>query len=131
MKRKTILDFEESLKPIFDEIDDFLEEKYGKLYTLHPARAKRNTTSSKNQDGLFNVGASFSPGFGSEFGRGYVIEIDLRTLQTVQENIRLRIEEESIDLLKNKLTERYPERDLKVRRDGTVYKIFGTLSEST
>ena len=55
-----IEEWERKLKRVFDDIDDYLEEKYGHLYTLHPARAERGETSNKEQDGLFNVGATFS-----------------------------------------------------------------------
>ena len=71
MVRHESLDiWEHKLKSIFDKIDDFLEEKYGKLYELHPRRAKVGKTSNKEHDGLFNIGASYSLGFGSKYGAG-------------------------------------------------------------
>ena len=76
----------------------------------------------------FNVGASFSAGFGSEYGPGYVVEVRMVTLTRVPYYLRARIEEEVVDLLKEELPKHFPGRDLKVARDGQVYKIFGDLS---
>ena len=40
---------------------------------------------------LFDVGASFSAGFGSEHGRGYVVDLDMLTLDKVPEEIKKHI----------------------------------------
>jgi len=122
------LKWEKKLKILFDEIDDYLESKYGGVYPLHPARAKKGTTSNKEHDGLFNVGASFSTGLGSNYGPGYVIEIRFVTLSHVSEELREEIQEEVIKLARKKLPEHFPGKSLKVMRDGNVYKIYGDLS---
>ena len=118
------------MKMLFDEIDDEIEERFGLLYNLHPARAKRGTTSNKEQDGLFDIGASFSAGFGSRRGRGYVLDVDMITLEHVPEEVRQRIEEIVADKIREKLPRFFPGKELSVRRDGNVFKVIGDLSLS-
>jgi hypothetical protein len=128
MEYQRLVNWEQHLKEMFDEIDDELEGKYGKTFPLHPARPGKGRTSSREQDGLFNVGASFSAGFGSRYGRGYVIDIDMITLARVPHEVRQMIEDEVILLIRKKLPRYFPERNLKVARDGHVFKIYGDLS---
>jgi len=123
--------FNRKLKALFDELDDYLEDKYGGHYPLHPGRARRGNTANKEQDGLFNVGAAFSPGFGSEKGRGYVVDIDMVTLADVPDDVEEEIEEEAVDFIRNRLPQYFPDRDLQVTRDGRSFKIFGDLSLGT
>jgi hypothetical protein len=120
--------FDDSLKQIFDEIDTWLEDKYGSEYPLHPNRPERDTTSNPEMDGLFNVGASFSAGYGSRKGRGYIVDIHMSTLGFVPPAVRDQIEQEVMDLLHEKLPQRFPGRDLKAEKDGPVIKIYGDLS---
>jgi hypothetical protein len=120
--------FEKQLKRVFDRIDDHLEDRYGARYPLHPARARRGRTSNREDDGLFNVGAAFTAGFGSELGPGYVVEVRLATLADVPETVRKRIEKEVVVCLRKELPRAFPKRELKVKRDGPVYKIYGDLS---
>ncbi len=120
--------FESQLKNLFDEVDDYLEDKYGDRYPLHPARARRGRTSNKETNGLFNVGASFSTGYGSEHGRGYVIDVDMVTLSQVPDEVEEKIEEDAVDYVRRKLPEYFPDRKLEVRRDKRTFKISGDLS---
>ena len=120
--------WENKLKALFDEIDDELETRFGSLYNLHPSRATKGSTSNKEQDGLFDVGASFSPGFGSEHGRGYVLDVDMMTLDHVPREVQKHIEEIVVDLIKEKLPNFFPGRELEVRRDGNIFKIIGDLT---
>ena len=119
--------WETRLKKVFSRIDDHLEEKYGHLYPLHPARPARGKTASKAQDGLFNIGASYSAGFGSSFGPGYVVEVRLVTLSRGPDEIRRQIEVEVVELLRRELPRAFPGRELEVARDGNIYKIYGDL----
>jgi hypothetical protein len=128
MRHAKLVEWENTLKTMFDEIDDYLEDKYGNLYPLHPNRAARGGTSNKESDGLFNVGCAFSPGYGSELGRGYVIEVHMSTLSNIPEEIKMIIEKETADMVKVKLKIFFPDRELNVSKDGDVYKIFGDLS---
>lgn len=122
-----MVEWESTLKNIFDIIDDHLEDKYGYLYPLHPARAKRGRTSNKSSDGLFNIGAAFSAGFGSDYGRGWVLDVTMVTLSRVPEKIKKNIYLEVTEELKRLLKEYYPERGIKVAKDGCIFKIFGDL----
>ena len=127
MRHPRLAEFERRLKELFDSIDDHLEEKYGSDYRLHPARPSRGRTGNKAQDGLFNVGATFTPGFGSHHGRGYVVQVDMVTLDYVSEDVREEIEQEVADLVNEKLPYYFPDRELTVSRDRNVYKIHGDL----
>ena len=127
MRHPRLVQFESRLKELFDTIDDLLEEKYGAQYHLHPSRPARGRTANKAQDGLFNVGATFTPGFGSRHGRGYVVQVDMVTLDHIAPDIREAIEQEVADLVNEKLPYYFPDRDLSVSRDRNVYKIHGDL----
>jgi hypothetical protein len=128
MRHPKINSWDRTLRSLFDEVDDYVEEKYGHRYTLHPNRAPRGRTSSKSQDGLFNVGADFSSGYGSALGRGYVIDVDMVTLEEVPGDVREQIEEDVAELVRRKLPEYFPGRELRVTRDGRIYKIHGDFS---
>ena len=128
MRHPKLVEWEEKLKMLFDEVDDYLEDAYGSLYPLHPNRAERGATSNKGHDGLFNVGASFSAGFGSKYGRGYVIEVDMVTLSHVPDAVETAIQEDVLVQVKKRLKKYFGDRKLDVDKDGRVYKIHGDLS---
>ncbi|QEN05793.1 hypothetical protein EW093_14145 [Thiospirochaeta perfilievii] len=131
MESAQSIEWDRRLKKMFDEVDDFLEDKYGHLYRLHPNRLKRGETSNKEMDGLFNIGASFSPGYGTEFGRGYVIDLHLSTLAKVEPRVKNEIELDAISMVKSLLSKYFPKRELDIKKDGTVYKLCGDLSLGT
>jgi hypothetical protein len=120
--------FEKTMKSLFDRIDDELEDRWGESYRLHPSRAPRGTSSNKEHDGLFNVGASFSAGYGSRHGKGYVVEIRMVTLENIPEEVEEDIERYVARRVDELLPEYFPDRDLDVVREGTTYKIVGDLS---
>lgn len=127
MRHPKAIDWETKLLRIFNRIDHYLEENYGDIYRPHPVRANRKSTGNPEDDGLFRVGASFSAGFGSEKGAGYLVRIEFMTLEDVDANIRNRIEEEVASMLRKELPGEFPGKDLRVERDGNTYKIFGNL----
>ena len=127
MRHPKIIEWEKKLKEVFDEIDDYLEDTYGDRYTLHPSRAWRDTTSNKASDGLFNVGASFTTGYGSKHGRGYAVEIDMVTLEHVPLEVEGQIEQDVINKLRLKLPNYFPGKNLEVNKDGRAIKIYGEL----
>ena len=128
MKHPALGKWEKRLKELLDRVDDYLETAYGDLYPLHPARKKRGATANKEHDGLFDIGSSFTPGFGSDRGRGYVVTITLVTLARVPAEVVEKIETDAIRLIKEHLPEYFPERDLAVVKDGHLIKIIGDLS---
>lgn len=128
MRHHNLDNFEDTLRKLFDEVDDYLEETYGGEYPLHPSRPKRGRTSSKSQDGLFNVGASFSAGYHSDYGRGYVIDVDMVTLSNVSAEREEEILEDAVNKVRELLDVYFPDRELEVRRDRRLFKIVGDLS---
>lgn len=128
VRHPLVIAFEARLKAVFDNIDHHLEAKYGDRYPLHPVRAPLGRTGNPESDGLFNVGAAFSAGYGSRGGRGYVVDVRMATLHAVPKALRATIEDEVATLLREGLRDAFPDRKLVVQRDGPVYKITGDLS---
>ncbi|HDP98079.1 MAG TPA: hypothetical protein ENN22_02715 [bacterium] len=128
MRHSSAEKWEARLNSLIDEIDDLLEDRYGHKYRLHPARSQRGRTSSKSHDGLFNIVASFSLGAGSSLGRGYVVDVQLATLEKVPDEVIKEIESFTMKKVRERLDKYFPNRDLKADLDGDVIKIYGDLS---
>ena len=128
MRHRKTLDWEKRLKSVFDEIDDELEHQYRDLFPLHPARAQEGSTSNPEMDGLFNVGASFSLGFGSKFGPGYVVDIRLSTLNKIPSSFKQELRDFVQAMLIEKLTDRFPGKKLYVDKERQHLRIPGDLS---
>jgi len=126
-----LVSFHDQLKALFDEVDNYIEELYGDRYPLHPMRPNRGETANPEADGLFNIGANFTPGFTSELGRGYIIDVSFSTLEKVDEDVRREIYEAATEKVKELLPVHFPERELIVRRDGNIFKIQGDFSLGT
>ena len=120
--------FEDKLHGVLSEIDGALEERFGSRWPLHPARPPRGAAANPQYDGLFRVTASFTAGYGSRFGPGYVFRVEASTLASVPESEREAIEEAAVALLREGLARAFPGRDLRVDRDVAGYKIHGDLS---
>lgn len=118
---------EVTLRHLFGEVDAYLEDRFGDRHLLHPARAPRGTTAHYAHDGLFDVGASFSAGYGSRFGRGYVIDVRMVTLERIAREEREEILKAAVDKVRELLPRYFPHRDLTVSRDRQVFKIHGDL----
>ena len=120
------------LKKVFDEIDAELEaesaKRDGEKVRLHPVRMPAGMTSNPEDDGLFEVGANFTVGIGSEHGAGYVVRARIATLDHVAPAEQERLEALVADKLREKLPEAFPGKDLRVEKDVTGWKIFGDLS---
>lgn len=128
LRHAKALAWEHRLKRLFDKVDDYLEDVYGSEYSLHPARPTRGATANKESDGLFNIGASFTAGFGSRFGKGYVIDVRIATLEHIPREARERIFESAITRVRELLPRYFPGRRLTVEKDGTIFKITGDMS---
>ena len=124
-------EFDDRLKNLFDEVDHYIEDHYGDRYQLHPARPARGKTANPEMDGLFNIGANFTPGFGSELGRGYLIDVAMSTLEKVDDEVRREIYRAAADKVRELLPVHFPERELSVRRCRNHYKILGDFSLGT
>lgn len=122
--------WEDALQGVLSFVDEALEERFGSLYPLHPARPARGETGSPQYDGLFRVTAAFTAGYGSEKGPGYLFRVEMATLSAVPDDIRENIEEAAAELLRMGLAKTFPNRDLRVERDRGIYKIHGDLSLS-
>ena len=64
MSGKLVDSWENKLKALFDEIDDEIETRFGSLYNLHPSRAKKGSTSNKEQQLFFEILEWFRLPFG-------------------------------------------------------------------
>ena len=127
MKNPLLEKWEGKLQTIFDGIDAHLQEKYGEMFPLSPSRKPSGQGISRDCDGLFDLGFSFTAGLTSKLGPGYVFKVKMATPSRVPREFTNTIENEVVELLREKLPEEFPGRDLKVGRDGRLYKIYGDL----
>ncbi len=128
MRHPNLIAWEKKLKSVLDEIDILLEKEYGDKYELHPARRKHGSTLNRSHDGLFDIRGDFTLGLGSKKGRGYIVDIDLKTLDNVPTHIIEEIENVAVKELNLRLPKAFPGKDLKVEKDGNMLKIVGDLS---
>ncbi len=127
MRHRKAKEWEQRLKSVFDKIDVELEAAYGNRFDLHPARAPEGTTSNPEMDGLFNVGASYSAGFGSRFGPGYVVDIRLSTLQRIPKKLKLELRDQVQTMLVEKLPAVFPGKELHIDQERSHLRIHGDL----
>jgi hypothetical protein len=123
-----LAEFQKKLEALFREVDADLEDIWSGSFTLHPNRPRRGETSNPEMDGLFNVGPDFTPGIGSEKGRGYIINLRVATLEKVDPAQYEFLMELAAALVRRRLPEFFPERSLQVVRDGPRFKITGDFS---
>jgi hypothetical protein len=128
MRHRKAKAWEKKLQTVFDEIDVELETSYADRFDLHPSRPEHGATSSREMDGLFNVGASYSAGFGSKFGAGYVVEIRLSTLEGVPRELKLELRDRVQAMLVEKLPAAFPGKELRVDHEKDHLRIHGDLS---
>ena len=122
------MEFDSRLKKLFDEVDNYLEDLYESAYRLNKVRPARGETSNPEADGLFDIGAVFTPGYGSELGRGYLIDLKISTPEKIEENIRQEIYKNAADKVRELLPLHFPERELTVSLDRNHYKILGDFN---
>ncbi|AEF85772.1 conserved hypothetical protein [Treponema primitia ZAS-2] len=120
--------FTGTLEALFREVDEFLEDEWGSSFSLHPNRPQRGETNNPEMDGLYNIGPDFTTGLGSEKGRGYVISLKAATLEKVSPEQFEFLMEQAALLIRKKLPEYFPGRNLEVVRDGRAFKIIGDFS---
>lgn len=121
-------ELEKNLTNMCLELDTYLEDKYGKKYPIHPNRLERGKAASGNYDGLFSAGSKFTLGYGSNEGRGYIVDIDIVTLSWVNKEDKEAITKDGIKYLRTLLPKFFPDRKLEIKKDGNLYKIIGDFS---
>lgn len=121
---------ERRFRLLFDELDDYLEDKFKGSYNLHPNRLPRGKAARVAYDGLFSTGTKFTLGIGSTYGRGYLVDVEISTLEKVDPEVREAIDQAAFEFLEENLPKHFPKRDLKVVKDGNLYKIIGNFSLS-
>jgi hypothetical protein len=131
MRHPKALAWEAQLKTVFDRLDAELEAKYGGTCPLYPSRAPSGQTTNPEHSGLFNVGAVFTPGYGSPTGPGYVVQMQMATLSRIPKEVLEQIEGDSLEFLRRELPAAFPGKDLRVEREGHSFKIYGDLSLGT
>ncbi|PKL13127.1 MAG: hypothetical protein CVV52_07315 [Spirochaetae bacterium HGW-Spirochaetae-8] len=119
---------ENQLRRMCDDLDQYLEDTYGDKYPLHPNRPLRGKAARVAYDGLFSTGTKFTLGYGSETGKGYLVDIEIITLSQVKPEDRDEIEQAAISHLRKIIGEYLPTRKLDICKDGRVYKIIGDFS---
>ncbi len=119
---------ETTLRKLCDDLDQYLEDTFGTSYPLHPNRPKRGKAASVAYDGLFSTGTQFTLGYGSEYGRGYLVSVEIRTLTKVPEKNKQSIEEAAMAYIQEILPKYFPDRAIELKQDGSVYKLVGDFS---
>lgn len=128
MRHHKAIEWEAKLKTVFDGIDAELEAVFGDRLPRHPARPPVGSTASPDMDGLFNVGAAYSAGFGSRFGPGYVVDIRVSTLEHIPEDLKLALRDKVQALLQERLPAAFPGKALHVDKEQKHLRIHGELS---
>ncbi len=126
-----MIQFDNQMKAMLDAVDNYIEDKYGDLYPLHPVRPKRNETANPQADGLFSVRADFTPGYGSELGRGYILKVEMKTLSDIPDDVRQTIFSDAVEKFRQLLPVYFPERKLEIKQDKDFFKIVGDFSLGT
>ena len=121
-------ELENNLSLLCQNLDNYLEDEYGSRYRIHPNRLKRGLGSNPRFDGLFSTAMAFTVGYGSNTGRGYVVEVDIRTLDRVSPEERQEINDAAFSYIQSNLKEVFPDRDLSIVKDGNLMKIVGDFS---
>jgi hypothetical protein len=120
--------FTAALEALFREVDEILEDDWGGSFSLHPNLPARGATGNPEMDGLFEIAPDFTPGIGSELGRGYLISFRAATLEKVSPEQFEFLMEQASAMVKKNLPRFFPGRRLEVVRDGKRFKIVGDFS---
>ncbi len=121
-------ELEKKMSLLCQMLDNHLEDIYGDHYSLHPNRMKRGQGSNPSFDGLFSTSLAFTLGYGSKYGRGYVVNIEIRTLERVSQYEIAKINAEAFTFISQNLKEAIPEHELDIVHDGNLMKIVGDFS---
>jgi len=128
MRNPRVEEWEERLNQLLRRVTVQLEERFSDFALRHPARLPHGATANPQNDGLFRITATFTPGFGSQLGKGYVLTIEPVTLDRFRQEAWREIENFACEQIRAGLEAVLPGRGLTVRRDGQIWKIVGDLS---
>jgi len=120
--------WDEKLNGLLRQVITKLEEEYGAVVPRHPSRPAHGETPNPQNDGLFRITAVFTPGFGSTWGKGYVLDIEPVTLNRFPQDVWCVVEAKACQMIREGLESVLPGRGLELKRDGTVWKITGDLT---
>ena len=121
-------ELEVKMSELCQALDNYLEDIYGEHYKLHPNRLKRGKGSNPSFDGLFSTSLAFTLGYGSRYGRGYVVNVEIRTLDKVSQYEQASIRGTAFSFISQNLKKYLPEHDLQIVQDGNVMKVIGDFS---
>ena len=121
-------ELEKQLSLLCQALDNHLEDKYGEHYTIHPNRLKRGKAANPTFDGLFSTSLAFTLGYGSKYGRGYVMNVEIRTLDKVSQYDKADIEADAFKYVSENLKTYIPDHDLDIVQDGNVMKVIGDFN---
>ncbi len=120
--------WDRALQTAVEAVDREMERRHGQRFKLGWNRAASGTTANPQMDGIFNIGVKFTLGYGSLYGRGYLLDVQLSTSELPSPALRAQWEKEAAELMQHQLAQIFPERNLKLERDGRNYKITGDFS---
>jgi len=120
--------FETRLAEALGDIDSMLEARFGQTFARHPVRPAQGQTAKPQYDGLFSLIANYTAGFGSRFGHGYTLSLQVATLAPVPESLRREWEAFAAEQLRRRLPALFPNRHLAVDLDVHGWKLHGDLS---
>ena len=121
-------ELENKLSLLCQALDNHLEDKFGEHYKVHPNRLKRGQAANPTFDGLFSTSLAFTLGYGSKYGRGYVMNVEIRTLDKVSQYDSTKIQAEAFSFISQNLKKFLPDQDLKIVQDGNLMKVVGDFS---
>lgn len=120
--------WDRALQEAVEAVDQEMERRYGHTFRLRYNRPEVGTTCNPQMDGLFNIGIQFTLGYGSDLGRGYLLDVQVASRDDPGEALRHRWEDEAAHLLRDELGRIFPGRELRLLRDGRNYKLVGDFS---
>lgn len=119
---------ENNFSHLAQALDNSLEDSFGEKYSIHPNRLRRGKGSNPSYDGLFATTIAFTLGYGSHHGRGYIVNVDIRTLDFVTSEEREEIKNFAFEFINKNLCNFFPDRKLEIVKDGKLLKIVGDFS---
>lgn len=121
-------ELERQMTELCKALDNHLEDLYGEHYTIHPNRLKRGMGSNPSFDGLFATTCSFTLGYGTKSGRGYIVNVDIRTLDKVSQYEKADIFADAFSFIAENLKTYVPGRELQIIQENNLMKIVGDFS---